>query len=133
MTASARRENVSGNRNVTSILRWQHPFRIEDPNWHRSKPLHRECEWKQGDSAVGKYGNDLPMWRLPLVGGHLYRWHDQKSKSFLEAKIEGRDASSWSGVTFYGDTTKISLDSGSLLMEAARVSKRYFGTSATGC
>jgi hypothetical protein len=27
---------------------------IEDPNWHRSKLLHKECEWKQGESAVVK-------------------------------------------------------------------------------
>jgi hypothetical protein len=25
---------------------------IVDPNWHGSKPLHKECEWKQGESAV---------------------------------------------------------------------------------
>src|ERR1700722_9486219 len=25
---------------------------IEDPNWHRSKLLHKECEWKHGESAV---------------------------------------------------------------------------------
>jgi hypothetical protein len=27
---------------------------IEDPNWHRSELLHKECEWKQGESAVVK-------------------------------------------------------------------------------
>src|ERR1700721_625217 len=66
VTASARRESVAGNRDVTSIPRWQHPFRIEDPNWHRSEQLHRECEWKQGDSAVGEYGKDMQM--RPPVG-----------------------------------------------------------------
>ena len=38
------------------MLRWQHPFEIEDTNWHRSEQLHQECEWKQGESAVWKSG-----------------------------------------------------------------------------
>jgi hypothetical protein len=27
-------------------------LRNEDTNWHRSEQLHKECEWKQGVSAV---------------------------------------------------------------------------------
>ena len=30
------------------------PVEIEDPNWHRSKPLHKECGWKRDDSTVVK-------------------------------------------------------------------------------
>ena len=35
----------------SSSSRWQRPLSIEKANWHRSKQLHSECEWKQGDSA----------------------------------------------------------------------------------
>jgi hypothetical protein len=24
---------------------------MKDSNWHRGIPLHKECEWKQGESA----------------------------------------------------------------------------------
>lgn len=64
----------------SSALRWQHPFRNENANWHRSKPLHQECEWKQGDPAVGKGKKPFlegktgrTLWRLPLVGDRLFR------------------------------------------------------------
>jgi hypothetical protein len=29
-------------------------FEIEDTNWHRSRVSLKECEWKQGESAVAK-------------------------------------------------------------------------------
>jgi hypothetical protein len=32
------------------------PVEIVDSNWHRSKQLHGECEWKQGESAVMDVG-----------------------------------------------------------------------------
>jgi len=44
------------------------PVEIEDPNWHRSEPLLKECEWKQGDSAASRSGKDAGIGRLPSVG-----------------------------------------------------------------
>jgi hypothetical protein len=38
----------------SSIPRWQHPLRIEDPKWHRSGSSSGECEWKQGESALAE-------------------------------------------------------------------------------
>jgi hypothetical protein len=29
------------------------PVEIEDPKWHRSEGSIKECEWKQGESAMG--------------------------------------------------------------------------------
>ena len=29
------------------------PVAIEDPKWHRSEGSIKECEWKQGESALG--------------------------------------------------------------------------------
>ena len=50
-------------------------FKRKNPNWHRSKPLHTECEWKQGEPARGKKKPFLDgkakqesARRLPLVG-----------------------------------------------------------------
>ncbi len=79
MTAWSRRNERFWKQGVTSAQRWQHPFEIEDPNWHRSKPLHLECEWKQGDSAreenlPKKKQDGRALWRLPLVGNG----HDEK-------------------------------------------------------
>jgi hypothetical protein len=45
---------------------------------------------------------------LPLVGQKYVRWHDQKSRTFLEESVCLHDAgaSRWSAVTFFGDTAK---------------------------
>jgi hypothetical protein len=31
------------------------PVEIEDPNWHRSQQLHKECGWRRDDSTMGKF------------------------------------------------------------------------------
>ena len=136
VTARSWRESVSGNRDVTSVLRWQHPFRIEDPNWHRSKQLHRECEWKQGDSArerkifLRNTEGGRTLRRLPLVGGHLFRWHDQKVKIFPGGK-RLKDVAPPVGrrSPFSVARPKLVLDSGGLLMEAMMSRQRCLEAS----
>jgi hypothetical protein len=51
-------ERASGNRGLQFDSEIAAPVEIENPNWHRSKPLHSECGWKQGESAVGRWGKD---------------------------------------------------------------------------
>ena len=64
----------------------------------------------------------MQMQRLPLVGDHLFGGTTSKSKSFPGGEsLKDSDASRWSAVTFFSDTTKLVLDSGGLLMEAATV------------
>jgi hypothetical protein len=61
----------------------------------------------------------MQMQRLPLVGDHLFGGTTSKSKSFPGGEsLKDSDASRWSAVTFFSDTTKLVLDSGGLLMEA---------------
>ncbi len=43
--------SASGNGSAEFDAEMAAPVEIEDPNWHRSEPLLKECEWKQGDSA----------------------------------------------------------------------------------
>ena len=42
------------------------PVIMKDAKRHRSQPLQRECEWKQGDTAGGNTGRTRIG--LPLVG-----------------------------------------------------------------
>jgi hypothetical protein len=64
----------------------------------------------------------MQMQRLPLVGDHLFGGTTSKSKSFPGGEsLKDSDASRWSAVTFFSDTTKLVLDSGGLLMEAMTV------------
>lgn len=80
------------------------PVIRKDAKWHRSQPLQRECEWKQGDTAGVHTGRTRIG--LPLVG-------DEPSgrtikKPFLEGRCLGADrASRWSAIHRIGDTTKI--------------------------
>ena len=69
MTARSRRNEYLPKETLSSIPRWQHPLQIVNPNWHRSKSLLQECVWKQGESAVVKFGTVAEHRRLPLVGG----------------------------------------------------------------
>jgi hypothetical protein len=79
------------------MRRWQHPLQIENTNWHQSVSLPKECEWKQGESAVVNAGAEaekrasewsavigeptknlsmkvaLTASRLPLVGSQPHR------------------------------------------------------------
>src|SRR5579862_4389877 len=69
------------------------PGRIEDPNWHRSRELPQECEWKQGESARGKKTflrrqEGGRSWRLPLVGEAVVRFA-------VPEKVLTRPAFSW--------------------------------------
>ena len=54
MTARLRENELStrGTQFDTEIVSTR--FEIEDPNWHRSRVSRKECEWKQGESAVAK-------------------------------------------------------------------------------
>jgi len=73
VTARSRQnERRRKRRRFSSALRWQHPFKIENPNWHRErKAPTEECEWKRGESAEGKPGQQgegkLEGAALPLV------------------------------------------------------------------
>jgi len=53
------------------------PVEIEDPNWHGSKQLHKECEWKRDDSTMAKLRKECGSLRLPLVGDQQLCWSDQ--------------------------------------------------------
>ena len=53
VTATSRRNDIPPRRNVQfETLDSSTRTEIVDPNWHRSRSLHKECEWKQGESAV---------------------------------------------------------------------------------
>jgi len=73
-------------------------FEIEDSNWHRSKQLHQECEWKQGESAGKNKNLSLEgkaresVRRLPLVGND----HDGQDG---QTKMLTGVALSWKPVT----------------------------------
>jgi hypothetical protein len=43
-----------GNRGVQFGTEMAAPVYNKDANWHRSNRSRKECEWKQGDPAVGK-------------------------------------------------------------------------------
>jgi hypothetical protein len=73
VTARSRRNEGLRKETLSSIQRWQHPLQIVNSNWHRSKSLPQECEWKQGESAVVKLGTAAGIQRLPLVGGQPHR------------------------------------------------------------
>ena len=76
-------------------------FRLKDANRHRSgnAPI-QECEWKQGESAVGEVRKDQK--HFPR-GGSLKAYH----------------ASRWSAIDLIGDPAqKTVLDEAGFLMEA---------------
>jgi len=82
--ASARNERLRKRKRLSSAPRWQHPFQIEDTNWHRGKQLLQECGWKRGDSAIVNSGKDGQIARLPLVGARISQYSDLKNLSFEE-------------------------------------------------
>jgi hypothetical protein len=87
------------------MLRWQHPFEIENPNWHRSEPLLRECEWKQGDSAVVNWEERANT--APPVGRRFESTSDTTKKNFLRRReLEVHSASRWSALRWYSRTDK---------------------------
>lgn len=65
VTARSRRNERFWKRESEFDTEMAAPVEIEDPNWHRSKPLLKECEWKQGDSAAVNLGRTR-KWRLSL-------------------------------------------------------------------
>jgi hypothetical protein len=75
----------------------------------------------------------MQMQRLPLVGDHLFGGTTSKSKSFPGGEsLKDSDASRWSAVTFFSDTTKLVLDSGGLLMEAMTVREWFLPRATAG-
>jgi hypothetical protein len=48
VTARSRRNERFPVETLRSIPRWQHPFQIADPNWHRSEPLHLRVRMEAG-------------------------------------------------------------------------------------
>jgi len=53
VTARSRRNGSFGNEAIQFDTEMAAPVEIKDPNWHRSGSSLEECEWKQGESAMG--------------------------------------------------------------------------------
>ena len=97
MTASKRQSEGFLTEAFSSRRRWQHPFITKDANRHRSgnAPI-QECEWKQGESAVGEVRKG--------------RTHFQEVSS-----LNVHRASRWSAIGLIGDPRpKTVLDDGRL-------------------
>jgi hypothetical protein len=70
---------------LSSILRWQHPLkRLRTPNGTRSMSSIEECEWKQGESAVGtRIGNWSRVCQREAVGSRRMRACGSKEEELL--------------------------------------------------
>ena len=82
------------------------PVEIEDPNWHRSETLQKECEWKQGDSAGVNLGRTRKYWRLPLVGRDLDKGTRPEQLSKKGGRLTMRSASRWSAIRCTAEATE---------------------------
>lgn len=81
------------------------PVIMKDAKRHRSQPLQRECEWKQGDTAGGENREDPESASRWSAMGRL----EVRSKNLFSEGGRLRDAraSRWSAIHRIGDTTKI--------------------------
>src|SRR5258705_8964902 len=96
------------------MLRWQHPFQIEDPNWHRSEQLPTRVRMEAG-RVGGCKGQD----KAPPGGRRSAAMVDptQKNLSYRKRNWGRSGASRWSALSIRGHPAKPLLTRGGLLID----------------
>ena len=124
VTARSRRNERFRVETLSSMLRWQHPLQIEDPNWHRSEPLHTRVRMEAGRFGGCEIGGGHQEYPAPPVGRRsaVLVNPTQKNLSFKNRNPGRSRASRWSALSIRGHPAiKPLLTRGGLLMEAATV------------
>jgi len=132
VTARSRQNDRFRAETVSSILRWQHPFKIEDTNWHRSEQLPARVRMEAG-RVGGCEVQGGHQDQAPSVGRQSALRVTRPRKTFLIRKepwgLRAPPVGRRSAVVVTRPTKPL-LTQGGLLMEAATVRER---TQASAC
>ena len=114
VTARSRRNEGFPAETLSSILRWQHPFQIEDTNWHRSEQLHERVRMEAGrvggcEVRGGHQDQAPPGGRRSAVLVDPTK----KNLSYRKRNLGRSRASRWSAISMRGHpANKTPLDTG---------------------